>query len=399
MSLIDHSAPPALVDRIIVHQFDPGRPSPGGIDTCLRGICRYLPANGTVAIIGVDTGAGPSTRQLGQWERHRVGEQEFWFLPVVALDPADQNRRIPHSIRLIGGILRYWRRLPQRRIVQVHRMDSAAALRFILPAEQVYCVHTQENGLVGTTSDSFWRFFGIVHQRLERSVVRNASAVVVFNEDYAKVVQRWNPRAVFSPTWYDPALIDAEGKHENEYEVLWVGRLETPKDPELAVRAFRELMAVEPDQPWTLQILGSGTRAAEVEAAVRAAPESVQQRIVLRGRVEPAQVAQEMARAGIFLMTSHPGYEGYPRVLVEAMASGLPAVVTQGSDTGRLVADGVTGYTCSRNPQELAARIIDARAISRSDVKVAVAKLDAPSLVSRIFSLSNGRAEQKDGVA
>ncbi|WP_344118909.1 glycosyltransferase [Kocuria aegyptia] len=352
-----------------------------------------------MAIIGVDTGAGPSTRQLGLWERHRVGEQEFWFLPVVALDPADQNRRVPHSIRLIGGILRYWRKMPQRRIVQVHRMDSAAALRFILPAAQVYCVHTQENGLVGTTSDSFWRYFGILHQRLEQSVVRNASAVVVFNEDYAKVVQTWNPRAVFSPTWYDPALIDAEGEHKNEYEVLWVGRLETPKDPELAVRAFRELMAMDSDQPWTLQIVGSGTRTDDVEAAVRAAPELVQQRIVLRGRVEPSQVAQEMGRAGIFLMTSHPGYEGYPRVLVEAMASGLPAVVTQGSDTGLLVADGVTGYTCSRNPQELAARIDDARAISRSEVKAAVAKLDAPSLVSRIFSLSNGLAEQKDGVA
>ncbi|MCJ8504809.1 glycosyltransferase [Kocuria flava] len=277
-------------------------------------------------------------------------------------------------------------------------MDSAAALRFLMPADQVYCVHTQENGLVGRTSDSFWRFFGILHQRLERSVVRNASAVVVFNEDYAKVVQRWNPRAVFSPTWYDPALIDTEGKHENGYEVLWVGRLETPKDPELAVRTFCELVARDPEQPWTLQILGSGTRAAEVKAAVCAAPESVQQRIVLRGRVDPAQVAQEMARAGIFLMTSHPGYEGYPRVLVEAMASGLPAVVTQGSDTGRLIADGRTGYTCGRTPQELAARIIDAQAISRSDVKAAVAKLDAPSLVSRIFSLSNGRAERKDGV-
>ena len=31
--------------------------------------------------------------------------------------------------------------------------------------------------------------------------------MVVFNEDYADLVQQWNPRAVFSPTWFDPALV------------------------------------------------------------------------------------------------------------------------------------------------------------------------------------------------
>ena len=59
-----------------------------------------------------------------------------------------------------------------------------------------------------------------------------------------------------------------------------------------------------------------------------------------------------MAGAGMFLMTSHPGYEGYARVLVESMASGLPAVVTRGSDTGGLVVDGRTGFICGREPAE-----------------------------------------------
>jgi glycosyltransferase involved in cell wall biosynthesis len=69
----------------------------------------------------------------------------------------------------------------------------------------------------------------------------------------------------------------------------------------------------------------------------------VARRITLRGRLGPADLAEVRGRSGVFLMTSHSGYEGFPRVLVEAMATGLPAVVTDGSDTGGLVHQGVSG--------------------------------------------------------
>lgn len=398
MTFIDHEPPPRYVDRVIVHQFDPSRPSPGGIDTCLRGVCRYLPSGVAVAVVGVDVGRGPSTRLLGRWERHRMGEQDFWFLPVVALDPADQARRIPHSVRIISGLLRFRRRIPRRRVVQVHRMDSAAVLRFLLPGAQLYCIHTQENGLVGRTSDSFWRFLGGAHQAIERRVVSNAGAVVVFNEDYTEVVKRWNPRAQFSPTWFDPALIVTDGPHEKSYSIVWVGRLETPKDPLLAVAALREVVAADPENPWTLEILGSGTLLEEVQAGVNALPDEIRTRVVLHGRVAPEDVAQLMSRADLFLMTSFPGYEGYPRVLVEAMASGLPSVVTQGSDTGGIVVDGETGYTCSRDSRELAEALISARAISRQQVAAAVNAFDAPTLVGRMMSLPHAEeAKRKVG--
>lgn len=385
MSFIDFSVPPPTVDRTIVHQFDPSRPSPGGIDTCIRGILRYLPSGQKVTVLGVDTGSGPSGRRVGQWERHRIGNEEFWFLPVVELDPADQSRRIPHAIRLVGGVSANLRVIPKMAVVQAHRMDVAASLRVLLRRPQVYCIHTQENGLTGATSDSFWRFFGKVHQWIERSVVGSAKKVVVFNEEYAEFVKSWNPAACFSPTWFDPAFIDGKGQHEDPYAILWVGRLEIPKDPELAIDCFARLVAEDGQAPWTLHLLGSGTRASSVADKVAALPESVSSRIHLHGRVPPERVAEQMSSAGVFLMTSHPGYEGFPRVLVEAMASGLPCVVTEGSDTGNLVHAGTTGYVCDRNPANLAAAIRDARDLERERVRETVAKFDAPTLVGRIF--------------
>lgn len=385
----DPQAPPAHVDRLIVHQFDPARSSPGGIDTCLRGMCRYLPEGLDVAVVGVDTGVGHPGRALGRWEQHDLGSgRTFWFLPVVRLDPAEGARRVPHSVRLMAGLARYRRRLPRPGIVQVHGLNSALGLRALVRRPQAYFIHTQEQGLTGSTSDSFWRFTGDAHGALERRTVGAAQDVVVFNADYSEVVRGWNPRARFSPTWFDPALITNRPDAERDpHHVVWVGRMEVPKDPALAVEAFAALVAADPDAPWTLDLLGQGSLLEPVRAQVAALPAATAARVTVAGRVAPPEVATRMGRAGVFLMTSHPGYEGYPRVLVEAMASGLPSVVTDGSDTGGLVVDGKTGWVTGRDPVELAGRVREAAHLDRTQVRDAVEDLSAPVLIERIYDV------------
>jgi glycosyltransferase involved in cell wall biosynthesis len=69
------------------------------------------------------------------------------------------------------------------------------------------------------------------------------------------------------------------------------------------------------------------------------------------------------------------------------MASGLPAVVTHGSDTGGLVVNGETGYVCGREPRELAKGLGDALSLDRGRVRESVAALEAPILVRRILGL------------
>jgi glycosyltransferase involved in cell wall biosynthesis len=389
--MLVRSFPPARVDRIIVHQFDPARPSPGGIDSCIRGILRYLPDGVDVAVVGVDTGISElGSRRVGQWEEHRLaGGRIFWFLPVASLDPADQARKVPHSARLMLGVLRYRLKLPMADIVQVHRMDSAVALRVLIRRPLAYFIHTQEDGLTGKTSDSIWRFAARAHRRLEFSVVQRAKSVVVFNESYSKVVRKVNPYAVFSPTWFDPRLIQEELASRDQFKILWVGRFEVPKDPVLAIETFDRLLQMDPSSPWSLDMVGSGTLLDLVKSRVNSLPRQTAERIRLMGRVAPEDVAVVMAQSGIFLMTSHPGYEGFPRVLVESMASGLPSVVTAGSDTGGLVHDGITGFVSGRQPEELAEKLRVAVSLDRDPVRKAVKRLDAPSLVRRILALDH----------
>lgn len=387
--------PPHSIDRLIVHQFDPARPSPGGIDTCLRGLCKYFPAGQTIAIVGVDTGYGPSGRILGVWEKYTFNNRTVWFLPVARLDPSDQRRLVPHSLRLIAGLIRKRRLIPDSRHVQAHRMDTALSLLALLPKRPLhYFVHTQESGLTGSSSDSIWKYASGMHAALEKSVAKRAAKVVVFNPDYAVTMSQWNTDTQFSPTWYDPELVCEDANCGDSFQILWVGRVEEPKDPLLAVAAYQSLRALDPLNPWTLHVLGDGTLMQSLQDAVHRS--GVSDGIRLHGRVAPERVASMMAKSRVFLMTSHPGYEGYPRVLVEAMASGCVPVVTRGSDTGALIVNGNNGFVAdSRTPDEIASLIVKSFDLTGEAAARAVAHLRAQSVIENLFQ-ANASGKQTD---
>jgi glycosyltransferase involved in cell wall biosynthesis len=372
------------IDRLIVQQYDAQRTlTIGGIDTCLRGVLEYSPPDVTIGVVGVlDDASGGGV--LGRWQKVRKGERDIWFLPVARIDTTRPKGVVPFSVRLIAGLLRYRARIPRAESLQAHRVDVGLATRLLFRGPLVYCIHTQERGLLGPTSDSFWRKFGDLHERLDRWIVRRAERVIVFNPAYAEKVRRWNPRTAAAPTWFDPAItVPAPDPHPPA--LVWVGRLETPKNPELAIRTFAALAKSDPDEPWTFEVIGSGTLRPELEALIATLPPDVASRITLRGRLAAADVAEARSRSGVFLMTSHAGYEGFPRVLVEAMAAGLPAVVTEGADTGGLVQQGVSGITCGRDPQELADAVRAARGLDRAKVTEAVSALSAPRVVRENF--------------
>jgi glycosyltransferase involved in cell wall biosynthesis len=378
---------PREVDRLIVQQVDTDPAySIGGIDTCIRGLLEYSPPGVKLALVGIDYGNPAAGHRLGQWETHQRGDRTVFFLPVARLDPTGPKRGIPHSVRLVAGLLRYRRAIPAPKLVQAHRVDVAMAVRVLFRAPLVYSIHTQEHGLMGRTSDSFWRFAGgWLYERIDRLMVRLARRVIVFNPDYAERVRQWNPHSVSAPTWFDPAITVFQPDPPDPYAVLWVGRFEVPKDPQLAVRTFADLAQAHPDEPWTLRLVGDGSLRSDIEAQVAALPAKVRERISMPGRLTPKDLAELRYQCGVFLMTSHAGYEGYPRVLVEALATGLPAVVTEGADTGGLVRANLSGSVHGRDPAALADGLRAARNLDRTKVAEVVSALSAPAVIRQVF--------------
>lgn len=375
-----------MIDRLIIHKFDIMTPAPGGIDTCIRGILKYGQFPNGVSILGVDGMAPGSGRRIGEWESYEVGGNQIKFMPLLNMDPGNQRRRVPHALSITTHLLPKLRSLGPVRILQTHRADlSLVSSLTIRHQRKAYFIHTQENGILGHDSDSFWKYGAAAHRIIEKREVKSADDVFVFNPEYADRVRQWNDRALSLPTWWDPEMIREPSPASRRHAVIWVGRMEQPKDPALAVRAFARLISNSED-PWHLTIVGTGNLEEDVRHLVGEL--GLETRVTMTGRVAGERVAELMSQHRVLLMTSVPGYEGFPRVLVEGLASGLSAVVTDGVDTGQLVRSGKNGLICGRDPEMIATAIKAASVWSPAASRDSVAHLSAPSVVSAIFPAS-----------
>src|SRR5581483_1087111 len=116
---------PGEIDRLLVQQLDISRSvTIGGIVTCIKGLLEYAPSGVALALVGVDDGSSPNHR-LGRWETHERGGRTVHFLPVARIDKRGPGRIIPHSARLVAGLLRYRAAIPRPKLVQAHRLDVA----------------------------------------------------------------------------------------------------------------------------------------------------------------------------------------------------------------------------------------------------------------------------------
>ena len=115
-------------------------------------------------------------------------------------------------------------------------------------------------------------------------------------------------------TLHDPAYVRshvATSRHRRHHNILWIGRLESQKDPFLALKTLQALGASA-----HLTMLGEGSLRADIEHQV--AVLKLKDRVRLAGHVH--EIESYLASADALLITSR--YEGGPAVAVEALAHG-----------------------------------------------------------------------------
>lgn len=151
---------------------------------------------------------------------------------------------------------------------------------------------------------------------LKRLSYSRAAGVIAQTDAAAEMVRRQTGAShvvvIPNPIVLKPVVADVERKKV----VLNVGRLVAEKGQEYLIRAFARV----PSSLWTLVILGEGPMRARLEALIQEL--GVGDRVKLPGA--STDVEDWYRRSSIFVLSSV--LEGFPNVLVEAMAHALPCI-------------------------------------------------------------------------
>lgn len=363
--------------RLIIEQFDPERPQPGGIDTCIRGLVKYCPEHTSLRIVGVDV---IGNKILGEWAEYRIGGRTVEFMPVARVDHAVLDRKIPHSARVALGLRKY-RPGRDSDIVQTHRVNTGAiAMRLYPQAGHVQYLHHGGIADLMKGGMSFFEHAAFVYNRLESYVVNRSVDVVVFNQPGATRLQALASRVRFSPTWYDPEVFFPSGQESlHKTRLLWACRIEPQKNLKLAIDVMNALPT-----KYSLTVAGSGTMERLMRRIAVESPSA--ERIRFVGAVHKSQIGDVMRCHDLLLMTSQ--HEGFSRAIVEGLACGLPVVTTPGGEPNGLVRDGFNGARVNGESVQLFVPAVEvAASVSASTASESVAHLSAVTRVPAVLTI------------
>lgn len=198
----------------------------------------------------------------------------------------------------------------------------------------VFCDHGALVNQLGDKSTTLLRFACALS--CAKTVVLTTQTLA----DYRRIFRIREGKLACVPNWIDGRLFEgAELSHIENKAIVWAGRLDAEKGPDLLFDIAKRLAPRNPD--WHIDVYGSRVLADDGFDLERSVAEAGLGSFVrLRGRYK--NVADVFPRYSIGVLTSYR--EGLPLFLLEGMAFGLP-LVSFDVDTGPrdLIDDGRTG--------------------------------------------------------
>jgi exopolysaccharide biosynthesis WecB/TagA/CpsF family protein len=356
----------------IFYPADPVGIVPGGIDTFLRGLIKWAPADLEFSLVGMTT--DPEARPPGVWTRCHIGERAFEFFPVVSVSDAGGRGKIPLSLRFSIGVSRHRSAVSSGfDIFDFHRPEPSLLFKADLRPKNAY-FHNDPDTIHLKQSDNLWRRLPNIYENLERYALDSFDSVWCVRESGVQTLRQRYPKQAaqirFIPTWVDADVfncVDEQSRHALRQElaeahglddgaqwIVSVGRLDTQKDPMLMLSAFALLIAQKRQVNWL--VIGDGVLRPALEKGIQEA--GLGKYVRFLGLLPPTKIADVLRAADVYALSS--AYEGMPMALLEALGCGLPAVVTDVGEVRRVVKPGINGViVTSPDAEKFAAGLIE----------------------------------------
>jgi colanic acid/amylovoran biosynthesis glycosyltransferase len=171
---------------------------------------------------------------------------------------------------------------------------------------------------------------------------------------------------------------------------ITVARLSRPKGHDFALKALKVLK--DAGVRISYCIAGEGPYRKEIELEVAA--QKLTGDVTFSGTVSEVDVAKLLAQSDVFVLCSVGLGEAAPVAVMEAMASGLPVIVSVIGGTPDMIEDGIDGYLCAQEDIDaISARLmqlagdIDLRLKMGANARdKALREFDARSLAARLLN-------------
>ena len=232
------------------------------------------------------------------------------------------------TLRKVKGYLRR-RRIHRRRLTELLMREKADIVVSLFPSESSFLPDIND-GSRKVLELHFCKFFRLQYGRhglmglidrwrtkMDERLVRRFDRFVVLSSEDAGY---WGALPNIQVIPNAARHLDAGYSDGTCKRVIAVGRLDYQKGFDRLLEAWDIVQKDGKHQDWHLDIYGQGEW-----------KEMLQQMIDSRGLSETAtlhepttQIGDEYVRSGMLVMSSH--YEGFPMVMIEAMACGLPVV-------------------------------------------------------------------------
>lgn len=137
---------------------------------------------------------------------------------------------------------------------------------------------------------------------------------------------------------------DALRSEENDpSRLLFIGRLEPEKGPQIAIESLAHLLRDNNDRAWSLTLAGDGSRSFLSTLQALVDDNGISERVRFLGKIPPAEIPRLLRQHDILLVPSL-WEEPFGRVVVEGMAAGRVVVASEIGALPELITHNETGF-------------------------------------------------------